>query len=74
MGVGVGHQTNTRAFGYGPLPQDRTQSLQFNYIYNVPGIAKNSFLDKPGVRLVTNGWELSGLTSIASGAPNTSPT
>jgi len=71
LGVGVGHQTNTRAFGYGPLPQDRTQSLQLNYIYNLPGIAKNSFLDKPGVRLVTNGWELSGLTSIASGAPIT---
>ena len=43
LGVSVGHITDTRTAGYGPLPQDRTQSLVFNYIYDLPGIRKSSF-------------------------------
>lgn len=70
LGVNVGHPTDTRAAGYGPLPQDRTQSLSFNYIYDLPSAArKGSFLDNPVSRVVLNGWQLSGLTSISSGAP-----
>ena len=40
-----------------------------NYIIDLPGAPKNSFIDNPAGRLVLNGWQLSGLTSIASGAP-----
>jgi hypothetical protein len=69
LGVGVGHQTNTRAAGYGPLAQDRTQSLVLNYIYNLPGLAKGNSFGNAAVRAVVNGWELSGLTSVSSGAP-----
>jgi hypothetical protein len=69
LGVSVGHPTDTRSAGYGPLPQDRTQSLVVNYIYDIPGIHKGSFLDNAATRLVINGWQLSGLTSISSGAP-----
>jgi len=69
LGVSVGHITDTRAAGYGPLPQDRTQSLTVNYIYDLPGMQKGSFLDNAVTRLVVNGWQLSGLTSVSSGAP-----
>ena len=55
---------------YGPLSFDRTQSLTFNYLYNLPsGARKGSFLDNPFGRTVLNGWQLSGITSITSGNP-----
>ena len=69
LGVSVGHINDTRTAGYGPLPQDRTQSLVVNYIYELPGVHKGSFLDNAATRLVVNGWQFSGLTSISSGAP-----
>ncbi|HEY6344809.1 MAG TPA: Plug domain-containing protein [Bryobacteraceae bacterium] len=72
LGVGVGHPTDTREYGYGPLSQDRTQSLSINYIYGIPSLARpGSFLGNPAGRLIFNGWELAGLTSVASGAPVT---
>src|SRR5437868_4301556 len=38
--------TNTRAVNYGLLTLDRSQGLTFNYIYDLPSLArKNSFLD-----------------------------
>jgi hypothetical protein len=71
LGVGVGHPTNTRLYGYGPLPQDRTQSLSINYIYDIPGPSKGSFLGNAAGQAILGGWELAGLTSIATGAPIT---
>jgi Carboxypeptidase regulatory-like domain/TonB-dependent Receptor Plug Domain len=75
-GALVGHPTNARAAGYGPTPQDRTQSLVVNYIYDLPQVSRKGFLDNAPARLVLNGWQISGLTSISSGAPTnvTSPT
>ena len=69
LGVGVGHINDTRTAGYGPLAQDRTQSLVVNYIYSIPDVHKASFLDNAPTRMVLNGWRLSGLTSVSSGAP-----
>ena len=69
LGVSVGHPTDTRTAGYGPLPQDRTQSLVFNYIYDFPNVARKGFLDNPAAKAVLNGWQLSGITSMVSGAP-----
>jgi hypothetical protein len=69
LGVSVGHITDTRTAGYGPLPQDRTQSLVVNYIYSLPNLHKASFLDNAPARLVLNDWRLSGLTSVSGGAP-----
>jgi hypothetical protein len=67
MGV---YPSNIRHTNYGPLTFDRTQSLSFNYIYNIPGVARTgTFLDNVAGRLVLNGWQFSGLTSISSGAP-----
>ncbi len=69
LGVNVGHPTNSRMAGYGPTPQDRTQSLEFNYIYDLPNVARKGFLDNAAAKAVLNGWQLSGLTSMVSGAP-----
>jgi hypothetical protein len=61
---------DARGTSYGPLALDRTQSLAINYIYDLPGLArKGSFLDNAAGKAVLNGWQLSGLTSISSGAP-----
>jgi hypothetical protein len=69
LGVSVGHPTNTRTAGYGPTPQDRTNSLTFNYIYDFPDVARRGFLDHPIAKIALNGWQFSGLTAFASGAP-----
>ncbi len=61
---------NLRASNYGPLPQDRRQSLSFNYIYDLPSLArKGSFLDNGAGRVIFDGWQLSGLTSMGTGGP-----
>jgi Carboxypeptidase regulatory-like domain len=71
MGVDVGHQTNTRRYGYGPLNLDRTQTFTFNFIYDVPSLAKaiSSFNSSAPAKYIFDGWQLSGLTSMGSGAP-----
>jgi hypothetical protein len=70
LGVGVGHPTDTRDYGYGPLTQDRTQSLAVNYIYDFPDVVRpGSRFMNPVTKIVLNGWQLSGLTSLSSGAP-----
>jgi hypothetical protein len=70
LGVDTGHLTDTRKANYGPLGLDRTQSLAFNYIYDVPSLARpGSFLDNAVAKGVFGGWQLSGLTSISTGAP-----
>jgi hypothetical protein len=65
-----GHPINTRAVNYGPLFLDRTQGLTFNYIYDIPSLARPiSFLDNPVGRQVFGGWQLSGVSSFTVGAP-----
>ena len=67
---GFGHPTNTRAYGYGPLTIDRTQVLTFNYIYDIPSLTRaGSSLDNRAGKLLFDGWQLSGLTRMSSGAP-----
>ncbi|MBV8730300.1 MAG: hypothetical protein JO336_10880, partial [Acidobacteriia bacterium] len=59
-----------RSVDYGPLTLDRRQQLTFNYVYDIPTLArKGNFLDNGLGRVVFDGWQLSGLTSISSGAP-----
>ena len=66
----MGHPTDRRAFGYGPLGIDRTQVLTFNYIYDIPSLARSgSPLDNRAGKLVFAGWQLSGLTRMSAGAP-----
>lgn len=46
----------------------RAQLLNFNYIYTLPFFSKSP---NAVARNVLGGWELSGVTAIQSGAPNT---
>jgi len=55
---------------YGPAGFDRTQALVLTYIYHLPNMAGASALNNRIGRLVLNGWEFSGITTFASGAPS----
>ncbi len=56
-----------RIRNYGKAGFDRTHNLTINYIYQAPGLSR--YWDNPLTRVVTDGWELSGITSFISGAP-----
>lgn len=58
--------SNTRKAYYGPSSLDRPQNFVFNYVYNFPDKGK-SYLTKA----IMNGWQLSGVTTLQSGAPFT---
>jgi outer membrane receptor protein involved in Fe transport len=57
----------TKLADYAPANFDRTQIFAGNYVYNLPHLERSNRL----VRAVTNGWQLSGVTQITSGAPFT---
>jgi hypothetical protein len=61
-----GAPTNT-FWNYGRQSSDRTHNLTLTYNYAVPGIAKK--FGVKGLGLLTDHWELSGITGIHSGAP-----
>jgi hypothetical protein len=69
LGVNAGSIINNRLEDYGATPQDRRNSFQLNYIYDFPSVPKQGMLANPVSRIVLNGWQFSGLTSVASGAP-----
>ena len=70
LGVNNGHLTDARNANYGPLGLDRTQSLAINYSYDIPSLANHSsFLNNGAGRTIFNGWQLTGITSVVSGAP-----
>jgi len=60
---------NNHARNYGPQGIDRRQTLGINYVYQIPkpGQALQSKL----LKVVADGWELSGITTANSGAPFT---
>ncbi len=65
-----GHPLYHRQADYGLLHFDRTQSLVVNYIYNMPRFARDGgALDHPVFKLLLNNWQVSGITSLTSGAP-----
>ncbi len=53
---------------YGILTYDRTHIFNLSYNYNFPKFARGSF-DKPLMRGLLNGWQMSGITTIQSGRP-----
>src|SRR5439155_112641 len=72
LGTSVGHLTNTRLVNYGPLTLDRSHGLTFNYIYDIPSLARpGSALDNPIGRQIFSGWQLTGLTAMSVGKPLT---
>lgn len=70
LGVAQGHLTDARNAFYGPLGLDRTQSLSFNYLYDIPSLANHvHFLDNNVGKAIVDNWQFTGITSISSGAP-----
>ncbi|HTG93898.1 MAG TPA: TonB-dependent receptor [Pyrinomonadaceae bacterium] len=58
-----------KAFNYGPADFDQTHIFTINYIYDIPSLSRhwnNGF-----VRHVLDNWQVSGITSYASGKPKT---
>ncbi len=59
-------QYSRQAF-YGPSSFDRRQVLAVNYVYNTPRLSfGNAF-----TRLITDNWQLSGVTEAVTGSPFT---
>jgi hypothetical protein len=56
----------TRFANYGPLSQNRPQTLVINYVYDTPNapFARNRL-----TKAAFNGWQLSGVTTFQSGSP-----
>lgn len=60
--------TNYRTYLYGKLPFDQTHVFVLSYSYRLPDLA---FAQNSGVaRSVFHGWNLSGITTFASGFPS----
>jgi hypothetical protein len=63
-----------RVWNYGKAGFDRTHILKLNFIYSVPGTSR--FLPEGGrgfktlKKSVLDGWQISGITTFMSGAPN----
>lgn len=57
----------TRQADYGPANFDRRQVFSANYVYNLPLLRRGNGI----VRAITNGWQLSGVTQLSTGAPFT---
>jgi len=61
---------NMRVANYGPLTFDRRHMLVINYVYDLPKLAENNFLDNPVGRAIFNNWTVSGITSFIAGQPD----
>jgi hypothetical protein len=57
----------TRVADYGPANFDRKHIFVLNYVYNTP----NQRWGNAVTHAVTNGWQISGVTQVSSGAPFT---
>lgn len=64
------HPTNYRMANYSYLDQDVPHMLVFNFVYDVPSLAKHvSGLNNVVGKGVFGGWQVSGLTSLIGGQP-----
>ena len=61
--------TDYRTYLYGKLPFDQTHILVLNYLYELPSL--NVFNGNPVTRAAFHGWQISGITTFASGFPET---
>src|SRR5262249_562823 len=64
---GVDPYTNQRKWYYGPLNQDRTHLLSWNFSYAVPTFGAQSKV----IKAVFGSWTMSGIGIITTGAPVT---
>jgi hypothetical protein len=58
---------NYNSRNYGPASFDRRQNLKLNYVYTVPQVSRR--WDNRFSRQVLDGWEVSGISALISGAP-----
>jgi hypothetical protein len=65
--TGTGGAPTNAAWNYGRQSSDRTHNLTATYNYAIPGIAKK--MGAKGLGIITDHWEISGITGIHSGAP-----
>ncbi|HWB99203.1 MAG TPA: hypothetical protein VG672_20985, partial [Bryobacteraceae bacterium] len=56
-----------RQWNYGPISNNRSQALIFNYSYDLPSLGRRN--NWKAVGYVTDHWTISGITSFVSGAP-----
>jgi hypothetical protein len=64
---GLDPYTNQRAWYYGPLNQDRTHMLSWNFAYTIPTFGASSKV----VKALVGGWTVSGIGLVTTGAPTT---
>lgn len=75
MGIGdsiwdVPNQWDARGMNYGRRGFDRTHMMTANFVFYLQKFGKNgNFLDHPGLRLILNDWQLSGIVTAQSGTP-----
>ncbi|MEO7144015.1 MAG: TonB-dependent receptor [Bryobacteraceae bacterium] len=75
LGTAASDTTHVSAFfdprtrDYGPLPYDRSQVFSFNYNWTLP--TPGHALGWRPMAWVTDGWQISGITQMQSGAPFT---
>ncbi|MGC4054031.1 MAG: hypothetical protein QM757_33520 [Paludibaculum sp.] len=62
---------NMRTADYDVLNNDRTQVLVLNYVYNLPKFVKGTSGAAKAAKLITNDWQISGITTVQTGAPAT---
>jgi len=65
--TGIGNVPSNEAWNYGRIGTDRPINLQVSYSYDLPGIAKK--FGVKGLGYITDHWQLSGISSVQSGAP-----
>jgi hypothetical protein len=61
---------NTHAADYDVLNTDRTHVAVINWVYNTPRLFKSDNFASKFAGAFANGWQLSGIISFISGAPN----
>lgn len=62
------HPFNYRAANYGYLDYDVPHILVLNYVWDIPKGARGA-LDNPVGRVLLNGWQVSGITTMQGGFP-----
>ncbi len=65
--AGIAVYNNPRYWNYGPVTYDRTHSLVFNWVYNLPNVG--TYMGNSISKLMFDNWQVSGIASFVSGSP-----
>ncbi len=64
------HPVNARLTNYGPLAYDLPHVFAFNWVYDLPKLAKSGTgFNNPLTRTILNDWQVSGIFEARSGRP-----